>query len=297
MMVVPIEMEWTMQSGMLDVDGAQLYYEMRGQGPALLLIPGAGGDAGYFSGLAEELSDAFTVINYDRRGNSRSTGRGEAPMKMADQSNDAKALIEGLAGGKALVFGNSGGAIVGLDLAARHPDVVTGLIAHEPPVVGVLPADDPWYGFFGRIAARYAEAGAEVGGGEFVATMRGEGSYAWPEDLQNRFLGNIDYLFTWEWDEWARFLPDVKALAQAEFPIVLGAGSADRGLYYARPSVEIASQIGASWVEFPGIHLEFLPRPELFAAAVRAVATQMHTTVYSVPELWKTDAAVAGVAG
>jgi len=285
-----------MQSGLFDVDGAQLYYEMRGKGPALLLISGAGGDAGYFSGLAEELSDAFTVINYDRRGNSRSTGRTDALMKVSNQSNDAKALIQGLAGGKALVFGNSGGAIVGLDLAARHPEVVRGLIAHEPPVVGVLPADDPWYGFFDSMGARYAEAGAAVAGGEFVATVRGEGTYTWPEDLQQRFMGNVDYLFKWEWAAWGRFIPDVEALARADFPIVLGAGSADRGLYYARPSIEIASRIGAPWVEFPGIHLEFVPRPELFAAALRAMATQMHTTLDTVPEQWKTDTAHAVVA-
>jgi pimeloyl-ACP methyl ester carboxylesterase len=288
-------MERTMQSGLLDVDGAQVYYEKRGSGPALLLISGAGGDAGYFSGLAEELSDTFTVINYDRRGNSRSTGGTDAPMKLTDQSNDAAALIQGLAGGKALVFGNSGGAIVGLDLAARHPEVVRGLIAHEPPVVGVLPADDPWYGFFDRMGTRYAEAGAAVTGSEFVATILGEGTYAWPEDLQQRFMGNADYLFKWEWAAWARFRPDVEALARAGFPIVLGAGSADRGLYYARPSIEIASRIGAPWVEFPGIHLEFVPRPKLFAAALRAVATQMHTTTDSVPEQWNTDIAHAVV--
>ena len=45
------------------------------EGPALLMISGAGGDAGYYAGVAEELDDAFTVITYDRRGNSRSTGR------------------------------------------------------------------------------------------------------------------------------------------------------------------------------------------------------------------------------
>lgn len=282
-----------MQSGMFDVEGAQLYYEKRGSGPALLLIPGAGGDAGYFSGLADELSDAFTVITYDRRGNSRSTGRLDAPMKMTDQSNDARALIEGLAGGKALVFGNSGGAIVALDLAARHPDVVSGLIAHEPPIVRILPADDPWYDSLDRLGVRYAQAGAAIAATEFLATVRGEGTYAWPEDLQQRFLGNVDYLFRWEWAEWARFLPDEKALAGVPFPIVLGAGSADRGLYYARPSVEIASRIGAPWVEFPGIHGEFLPRPALFAAAVRALASHMHTINAPVPEHWNTDTSAA----
>ncbi|HEX6356433.1 alpha/beta fold hydrolase [Actinophytocola sp.] len=286
--------ERTVHSGMFDVDGAQLHYEQRGAGPALLLIPGAGGDAGYFARIAEELSDAFTVITYDRRGNSRSTGRTASAMTVDEQSGDAKALIEGLAGGAALVFGNSAGAIVGLDLAARHPEVVRGLIAHEPPVVGMLPADDPWRGFFDRMGARYHEAGPAVAGAEFVATVLGEGTYPWPEDLQQRFPGNVDHLFRWEWPAWGRFLPDEEALANAGFPIVLAAGSADRGLYYARPSVEIAARLGVPWVEFPGIHLEFLARPEGFAAALRAVATQMHTATNAVPAQWNSESAVAG---
>lgn len=277
-----------MQSGMFDVEGAQIYYEMRGSGPFLLLIAGAGGDAGYFSGLAEDLSDAFTVISYDRRGNSRSTGRADAPMKLTDQADDARALIEGLAGGKALVFGNSGGAIVTLDLCARHPEVVRGAVAHEPPVVGVLPKDDPWFDFFTRTGARYHEAGAQIAGQEFIASVHGEGTYAWPDDLLQRFVGNIDYLFRREWDAWATFLPDEAALSKVDFPLVLGAGAADRGLYYGRPSVEIASRIGAPWVEFPGIHLEFLARPQVFGAALRAVLTQMQTSIEGVPPTWNT---------
>src|SRR5215470_8750659 len=241
-----------MQSGMFDVDGAQLYYEVRGQGPALLMIGGAGGDAGFYSSVAELLSDAFTVINYDRRGNSRSTGRREARMRMSEQSGDAAALIRGLAGGRALVFGNSAGAMVALDLAARHPEVVRGLIAHEPPAVRVLPSDDPWSGFFGRIGARYREAGAATTGAEFVATLRGEGTYPWPQDFAERFAGNVDFLFHYEWAEMADFLPDFEALARAPFPIVLSAGSEDRGAYYGRPSVEIAARLKAPWAEFPG---------------------------------------------
>jgi pimeloyl-ACP methyl ester carboxylesterase len=280
-----------MQSGMFDVNDARLYYEIRGQGPALLLISGAGGDAGYFSQVAEELSDAFTVINYDRRGNSRSTGRHEARMKVSDQSDDAAALIRGLADGKALVFGNSAGAIVALDLAARHPEVIRGLIAHEPPVIGVLPSGDPWSDFFDRTGERYREAGAMTTGAEFVATIRGEGTYPWPEDLAGRFAGNVDFLFEWEWPAWGKWLPDFDSLAQAPFPVVLGAGSADRGLYYGRPSVEIAARLKVPWVEFPGIHLEFLRNPAVFGAALRAMASYLHTldTDAPVPELWNTD--------
>ncbi|MFD9498291.1 alpha/beta fold hydrolase [Streptomyces sp. NPDC060035] len=275
-----------MRSDMFEADGARLHHEVRGSGPALLMISGAGGDAGYFSGVAEELADAFTVITYDRRGNSRSTGRSAELMDLAQQAADARRLIESVARGHALVFGNSGGAIIGLTLAALHPQVLTGLIAHEPPAVNVLPDGDPDRSFFDDMAALYAEDGAPAAGRRFAETTRGEGTYRWPDDLWKRFLGNQDHLFGTEWPGFAGFRPDEAALKAAPFPVVLGSGSSDRGAYYARPSLEIARRIGVPWVEFPGIHMEFLRRPAIFAAALRALATQMLSREGRVPAEW-----------
>ena len=276
-----------MRSGMFEADGAGLYYEVRGTGPALLMISGAGGDAGYYSGIAAALSDAFMVISYDRRGNSRSTGRSRTPMELTVQAVDARALIDGLADGRALVFGNSGGAIIGLTLAALHPDAMAGLIAHEPPAVNVLPDGDPGRGFFAELAALYEQGGAPAAGRRFAETTRGEGTYRWPADLWKRFIGNQDHLFGAEWPGFAAFRLDETALKSAPFPVVLGAGAEDRGTYYARPSIEIVRRIGLPWVEFPGIHMEFLRNPDQFAAAVRVLATQMHSRAGEVPELWQ----------
>jgi pimeloyl-ACP methyl ester carboxylesterase len=72
-----------------------LYYEVRGRGPAVLLIAGATGDCGPFARSAERLADEFTVITFDRRGNSRSPVRGDAgaAATMGAQAADAAALI------------------------------------------------------------------------------------------------------------------------------------------------------------------------------------------------------------
>ena len=56
----------------LEVNGAELYYEVCGGGPPVLLIMGFTGDAGHFETLADALASEFTVISYDRRGNGRS---------------------------------------------------------------------------------------------------------------------------------------------------------------------------------------------------------------------------------
>ncbi|MEJ7839831.1 MAG: alpha/beta fold hydrolase [Thermomicrobiales bacterium] len=59
-------------SSTISVPGATLYYEIRGSGPTLLIIPGGPQDAGVFSGFANLLADRYTVVTYDPRGNSRS---------------------------------------------------------------------------------------------------------------------------------------------------------------------------------------------------------------------------------
>lgn len=281
-----------MDSGILKANGADLYYETRGHGPAVLLIPGAGGDAGLFTDAAEELSDAFRVITYDRRGNSRSTGRTDAPMVLTDQADDAKALIDGLADGQALVFGSSGGGIVALDLCARHPRAVHAAIAHEPPVFNMLADDVPGADFYEQMTGLYRQLGPQAMGESFAGAMGEGGAFTWPEDLLQRFMGNVEYLFDREWESWSRFEPDVDALSVFGPRLVLAGAAANRGLFNSLPAADMASRLGAPWLEFPGVHLEFLVRPQGFAAALRAALTQIFTTHLDMPDVWRVPARV-----
>ena len=279
--------EKNVQDGTLRIEGAELYYEVRGSGPALVMIAGAGGDAGFYEGAAEELADAFTVITYDRRGNSRSTGRVDKPMSMAEQADDARAVIDALAGGKAIVYGSSLGGLIALELAARHPDALTALIVHEPPAVNVLADREESRAFLQSIHATYSAEGPEAAGMKFALSFPGEGTYHWPDPLMERFGGNVDFLFQQEWNSIIEYQPNLDALKESPFPIVMSAGSADRGYYFARPSAIIAREIGAEWVEFPGIHMEGVARPAMLAAAIRVVATGLYARVtQSIPDQW-----------
>ena len=101
-------------------EGAEIYCERRGNGPLLLLIHGAMEDAGFYSSAADILAERFTVVSYDRRCNSRSSGDRSADMTVAQQARDAASIIKAIGVGKAIVLGRSGGAVIGLEL--QQPD-------------------------------------------------------------------------------------------------------------------------------------------------------------------------------
>src|SRR5215217_3368395 len=103
----------------LTVPGAALYYEREGAGPVLVMIPGGPADAGVFAALAGFLTDRYTVVAYDPRGNSRSVPDDPTADQDLDvHGDDAAALLAAVTTQPAYVLGNSGGAQIGLNLAA-----------------------------------------------------------------------------------------------------------------------------------------------------------------------------------
>jgi pimeloyl-ACP methyl ester carboxylesterase len=156
----------------LEMPGAILHYESQGSGPVLVLIPGANGEAGIFQPLADALQDAFTVVRYDRRGFSDShltTAQEEGDRRLATDGRDVAGLLTHLGGaGKGFVLGNSSGAVVAMKFLLDHPDTAVKVIAHEPPVVKILPDADRWRDFFYRNYDEIANGGMPAGMTMFV---------------------------------------------------------------------------------------------------------------------------------
>jgi pimeloyl-ACP methyl ester carboxylesterase len=113
------------------VNGTTLYAEVRGEGPAILLIPGGAEDAEGWRGAAERLPGR-TVVTYDRRGTLRS-GREDWPGRgSAQHADDAAALLRALGLDEVVVFGGSSGGIIAVQLAVRHPKLVRQAVVYEP---------------------------------------------------------------------------------------------------------------------------------------------------------------------
>src|SRR3982750_1344781 len=118
-----------------DVDGPLPPADGR---PSLLMI-GQPMDASGFRTLASHFPDR-TVVTYDPRGLGRSTREvGRVDNDPTLQAQDVHAVIEALGAGPVEMFASSGGAVTALALVAAHPDDVLTLVAHEPPLIPVLP--------------------------------------------------------------------------------------------------------------------------------------------------------------
>ncbi|QGF23471.1 alpha/beta fold hydrolase [Raineyella fluvialis] len=261
-----------MPDGSMSTD---LYHEVRGQGPAVLFIPGAFGDAGQFAGPAERLADEFTVITYDRRGFSRSRQGSDRPdsASVSAQADDAARLITVSGVDRAMVFGTSFGANIVLDLVARHPEVVTAAIVHEPPLRELLPPIDlpnPT-GPVIQLARTDPSAAVEA----MIRTMGSdEGWEAIEPATRARISANGEYFFGREFGTFSGYVPDTAAIRATGVPVQLLLSA--HGGPMAPPVIAIlAERLGAPIATISGSHMPFGEAPTLFADELRPILERL----------------------
>lgn len=114
----------------LSLPQVDLYYEVHGDGPPLLLLHGAGGDHHCWWQQASALQEHYSVILVDLRGFGRSQPIGKHdPGDAVPLIDDVAALLDHLGfDSDVAVLGHSFGTIPALGFAARHPDRVRALI-------------------------------------------------------------------------------------------------------------------------------------------------------------------------
>jgi len=267
----------------LDLPGASLYYELKGTGPVLLMIPGGPADAGIFAGLATSLTDRYTVVAYDPRGNSRSVPDDRSADQDVDvHGDDAAALLAAVAGGPSYVLGSSGGAQIGLNLAARHPSWVHTLVAHEPPCVAMLPDAAEVQAAMEGVYQTYRARGVEAGMQRFEEVIGLAGAppeqppaEPTPEMREGwaRIAGNLEYFLAHGVRPLSGYAPAVAALREGPARIVVGVGETSAGLLPHRTAVALADRLGTPPVTFPGGHGGFGSHPGAFAETLHRAIT------------------------
>ena len=269
-----------------DVDGPLPTADGR---PPLFMI-GQPMDASGFATLASHFPDR-TVVTYDPRGLGRSTRKdGRVDNDPEVQGKDVHAVIETLGAGPVEMFASSGGAVAALALVAAYPDDVSTLVAHEPPLIPVLP-DAP--------AAERARAGFRdvyeakgwgAGMAAFMAMSSWHGEFT-DEYFTQPVPDPAQFGMPTEDDgsrddpllsdrSWAvsSYRPDVDALAAAPTRIVVAVGEESEGTFTGRAAVATAALLGQEATVFPSHHGGFLGgefgyagEPEAFARKLRDV--------------------------
>ena len=268
-----------MTESTLKVPGATLYYTVRGAGPVLMLIPGGPADADVFTGLAAVLDDRYRVVSIDPRGNSRSTLDDEtASWQVETHAEDARRVLDAVAPGPALVFGNSSGALVALALAARCPARVQTVVAHEPPATDLLPDRDDFRAHYLEIQQVFRREGVGAAMAKFMAMAGLENPRppaardARPDPAMMARMGrNFERFLADGLGRAGACVPDVAALRQRSRRTVIAAGEASREQPAYRSSAALATQLGTPLVLFPGDHGGFVAEPRAFGDKLDAV--------------------------
>ena len=112
----------------LSIDGRDLYYEVAGDGPAVVLVHSGIADSTLWDGQVDALSERFSVIRYDIAGFGRS-GLRPGPLS---HRRDLHLLLGHLGIERASLVGNCFGGRISLEYTLIHPDVVAALVLVAP---------------------------------------------------------------------------------------------------------------------------------------------------------------------
>ncbi|MER7717688.1 alpha/beta hydrolase [Streptomyces flaveolus] len=267
--------------GSLRVNGATLHYEVRGQGPLLLLVPGGTGGAASFDGIADDLAAEYTVATYDPRGMSRSTlDDPDAKQQVAEHADDALRMLELLSPCEAArVFGASSGAIAALHLLTTHPERIARVVAHEPPVVEVLPDATDHRALIARVQDTFRTQGLVPAMAVFAAGLKKDGDAVEPKaELKlppqaaaraEQTMANLPYFVRRIVPSFMSYAPDIHRLEGLSDRLVIAGGHDSRGELPYRSAAFLAERLGTELQHFPGGHIGLSTHPAEFAELLR----------------------------
>jgi pimeloyl-ACP methyl ester carboxylesterase len=113
-----------------DVNGTEIYYEVHGSGPTLVLAHGVGGNHGIWWQQLPYLSQWYSVVTFDHRGFGRSKEIPEGPHRK-DYVDDLLGLLDHLEIDRAALVGQSMGGTSCLAMAGWHPQRVAALVMSD----------------------------------------------------------------------------------------------------------------------------------------------------------------------
>jgi pimeloyl-ACP methyl ester carboxylesterase len=281
---------------MLTTDEADIAYDLHGPIPTVdgrppLFMIGQPMDAGGFATLASYFPER-TVVTYDPRGLGRSIRKdGRTENSPTVQADDVHGVIEVLGAGPVEMFASSGGAVTALALVTAYPDDVSTLVAHEPPIIPVLPDAEAAERARAGIREAYEARGSGAGMAAFIAMASWQGefteeyfaqptpdpaAFGMPSEDDGR---RDDPLLSDR--SWAvsSYRPDTGRLLATPTRIVIAVGEESTGTFTGRTAVATAEALGQQANVFPSHHGGFMGGEFGYAGQPEAFARKLHAVL------------------
>ncbi len=277
----------------LETPDVDLVYDVRSPsttdaGHCTLVMAGHPMQAGGFEVLAKHFPDRV-VVTYDPRGTGRSVRKDGSDQRTPQlHAADLHALIAELGGGPVDLFASSGGAVNALALVETHPDDVATLVAHEPPLLLLLPDADRAVAAERAVQAAYHERGYGAGMAAFIALT------AWPGEFTDAYLAQPapdpaqfgmpadddgrrdDPLLSGTANAITSFRPDPSALLAAPTRVVVGIAAESGDTLTGRTTRALGQLLNLPVTEFPSHHAGFLGADSGYGGEPEAFAARLH---------------------
>lgn len=256
-----------LQTGLADINGAKLYYEVDGQGEPLLLLHAGVADSRMWDDQFGVLAQHYRVIRYDLRG----FGRSNLPAGLFSNHEDVAGLLNFLGVEQAHVIGISFGGHVALDFTLTYPERVKTLVLGAPAVSGHPPS--PEIQRFGAEEESLLERGDVAAATELNLRMWVDGPHRTSDQVDPTIREQVRemqaHAFTIPIPEDAAEQPieppAISRLAEVRPPTLILIGDLDVP-YMTGLADQLAAEIpGARQEMIPGVaHLLNMEKPEVF---------------------------------
>ena len=267
---------FAVESRRVSADGAELHVEVRGEGPAILLV-GCPMNASAFAPFAAELAGDHMVITTDPRGINRSTVV-DRDLDVTPEilASDYRQILGHLGVEKVSLFGSSGGAVAALAFAQAFSGLVDTVIAHEPPLEELLDDREQLRANTEDMVQTYLAGDIA---GAWIKFFDGANIQMPPSEVaawidsrtDEQELADEAFFFAHTMRPTTWWQPDVAALRALGSLIVIGVGAESAGQVCDRTATAMASLLELVPTVFPGDHTGFVEHPESFAARFRNI--------------------------
>jgi pimeloyl-ACP methyl ester carboxylesterase len=237
-----------LHAGHAKLNGISLFYAEIGHGSPVIVLHGGLANSDYLGNQVRALARYHRVVVVDSRGHGRST-RDQQPFGYDLMTDDVLALLDTLKIQKADIVGWSDGAIIGLDMAMRHPDRVGRVFAFgaNTQTSGLKDGFDQnpvFAGYMKRARQEYARLSPT-------------------SDQYDAFQNEIGKMWA-DQPNWT----DAQ-LGSIKSPVLVVDGDHDEGIKREHTEYIAATIPGAGLLILPNVsHFAFLQDPVLFNAAL-----------------------------